>query len=356
MSARPAELENSTNSNAALFCDLSLGFTIALVVTNMVIAICGLVLNLLVIFVIALNRALRKDTTNRLLVSLAVADLIVNTFGQPSLAAQIVYTYRKRCTGTWAFYAFSISCSSSVFLSMLCLTMVTIERFLAVKAPVCHRKYLTPKLVSWVMAFIVLATFAFQAFSYHDRKDREFTRAWVFGVFCLIAIVMNTCTMIFTRRFLQKRSRSSSRNTAERKALKGKMQRVTLLLLLLVMALFSWIFIIVIVILFYAELLTLVVVYGILTLIFLNTCLNPVAYCFMAPDIRKATRLFVRKANPLRFLKRPAKEDDELPTPPATEPKSTSVTTVQIPRNSIGIETQLLVFRIIHMFLHRTHV
>ena len=341
MNARTSELENSTTSNV---CDLSLGFTVALVVTNVVIAMCGLVLNLLVILVITLNRALRKDTTNRLLVSLAVADLIVSTLGQPSLAAQIVYTHRRRCTGTWAFYAFSVSCSSSVFLSMLCLTVVTIERFLAVRSPVFHRRFLTPRLVSWIMAFIVLATFAFQAFSYQDRKGRGFSRAWVFGVFCFVAIVMNTCTMIFTRRFLQKRCRSSSRNTAERKALKAKMQRVTLLLLLLVMALFSWFFIIVIVILFYAELLTLVVVYGILTLIFLNTCLNPVAYCLMAPDIRKATRLFVRKANPLQLFKKQVKEEDK--------PKSTSITTVRIPRNNIGIEIQLLVFRIINMLSH----
>ena len=48
--------------------------------------------------------------------------------------------------------------------------------------------------------------------------------------------------------------------------------------------------------------------------------------------------------NPLQLFKKQVKEEDE--------PKSMpSVTTVQIPRDNIGVEIQLLVFRIINMFL-----
>lgn len=299
--------------NSSEYCHLSFGAAVSLVVANVVIGACGFILNFLIILALALDTKLRNDTTNILLGSLAVADLIINSFGQPAFCAQVIYTYRRQCKDTWAFHAFTISCSTSFFLSMLCLTMVTIERFLAVKAPIIHRTYLTRKRVHGVILLIVLATVGYGSYSFIEKKAgrREFTRAWIFSVFCFTAIVMNICTMIFTRRFLQKRYRESqSRNTAEHKGLKAKIRRVTLLLVLLVMAIVTWMFVIVIVVLFYADLLTLSVVYVVLTIIFLNSCLNPIAYCLMAPDIRKATKHLIRRVNPFKKLKRQATQSN----------------------------------------------
>lgn len=312
----------STTTTTAVFgnfsvdsgdCYLSLDIAITLVVINAAVAVCGLVLNLSVFLAIVLNSKLRKEITNAFLGSLAIADLIINTFGQSGFSAQVIYTHKRQCTGTWAYHAFTIGCSNSMFLSMVCLTMVTIERFLGVKAPVFHRRYLTPKLVSTVILLVVVATIGFASFSFleRNRNDGSFNRAWIFGVFCFTAIVMNMCTMFFTRRFLQRRSRSSARSAAEREVLKAKMRRVTLLLLVLVMALTAWFLVIVIVILYLANELTLAVVYGILIVIFLNSCLNPVVYCLMAPDIREATLRLLRQANPFDLFKKATEQQNE---------------------------------------------
>ncbi|XP_078354852.1 adenosine receptor A2a-like [Oculina patagonica] len=129
-------LENSKNltNSSASDCYLPLVHAIALMTTNSLTAVLGTFGNILVCVAVATNSRLRR-CSNFILVSLAIADLIVTMVCAPLLVAMVCKIALTHDCPNHLELAYSIaghlSCSSSI----LHLAGISIDRFLAVIFP-----------------------------------------------------------------------------------------------------------------------------------------------------------------------------------------------------------------------------
>lgn len=134
-----SSLENSMNlTNAsAEDCYLPLAHAIALVTTNSLTAVLGTFGNILVCIAVVNNPRLRRSS-NFLLVSLAIADLIVTMVSAPLVGAMVVKIALTHECPKLLELIYSIagylSCSASIFH----LAAISIDRFLAVVFPLRH--------------------------------------------------------------------------------------------------------------------------------------------------------------------------------------------------------------------------
>ena len=129
---------NSTNNHSAKDCSLPVSHGVALITTNVLVGALGTLGNLLVCVAVVTNRRLRR-TSNYLLFSMAIADLIVTMVCDPLVVAILsMRTFFSDCaTGLELVYRISsmLSCSASV----VHMAAISIDRFIAVVYPLHHR-------------------------------------------------------------------------------------------------------------------------------------------------------------------------------------------------------------------------
>ncbi|XP_068696696.1 adenosine receptor A2b-like [Montipora foliosa] len=132
-------LENTTNLLFKDNCSLSLPQGIALIAVNGLICVLGTIGNLMVCVAVLADHRLRRSS-NYLLFSLAIADLIVTTTCEPLLLVNLgSRTFLQDCASRHLEIAFSISASISCFVSVLHLAAVSVDRFIAVCFSLRHR-------------------------------------------------------------------------------------------------------------------------------------------------------------------------------------------------------------------------
>ena len=167
-------------------CSLPLSQGIALIIANAIVCVFGSLGNLLVCFAIATNPRLRRSS-NYLLFSLAIADLIVTLVCEPFLLEifynrTFVYGCKPNLERLYSILA-NLSCSTSV----VHLACISVDRFIAVVFPLHHEiimrrcglkimliaSWAFPILVpilrvvlppSFPNAFLAIASFAFSYF------------------------------------------------------------------------------------------------------------------------------------------------------------------------------------------------
>ena len=128
---------NKSSENAKS-CSLPMAHGIALITVNAVVCILGSFGNLLVCFAIATHPLLRQ-TSNYLLLSLAIADLLVTLVCQPFLL-EIVYnrTFFHECKASLEMpYRLIVNLSGSA--SVIHLASISLDRFIAVAFPLHYK-------------------------------------------------------------------------------------------------------------------------------------------------------------------------------------------------------------------------
>lgn len=145
--------------------------------------------NLPLILLFITRRRLRRILSNRFIMSLNLADLCVGLFVTPP---ELVCTYWKKCDRhiQLAMYEFF------VYTSMLCLCLVTWDRYKSVIRPLSYpvavkvKQYLIPIMVCWAVPFVV----ALLHFTYLVQKpEQQGTAMEVFTVVEAVLFIALPC-------------------------------------------------------------------------------------------------------------------------------------------------------------------
>ena len=132
----------NASSADTISCSLPLTHSILLLTVNAVVGVLGSLGNLLVCLAIATNSRLRRSS-NYLLFSLAIADLIVTLICEPIILefiSQLTFFHKCRTSAEELVYhvLVSVSCQTSFFH----LVSISIDRFVAVAFPLRHKIFM----------------------------------------------------------------------------------------------------------------------------------------------------------------------------------------------------------------------
>ena len=193
-------------------CSLPVAHGVALITTNATVSVLGTLGNLLVCFAVATNPRLRRSS-NYLLVSLAIADLIVTIACEPLVVAILgKITFFNDCA-TNLEHPYKIlsrlSCSASVFH----MAAISVDRFLAVVLPLRHEAIMdkyglkTMLIVAWAFPIAVPILSAFLPPSF----PKAFMAAGMFGLSYVIVIMSYLLIVVFLFKVKKKRNQLRAR-------------------------------------------------------------------------------------------------------------------------------------------------
>ena len=208
-------LENTIklpSNNSHEDCSLPVTHGIALITTNATVCVIGTLGNLLVCFAVATNPRLRRSS-NYLLFSLAIADLIVTMICEPLLLEIFgKRTFFHDCaTSLERPYSIlsNLSCSSSV----VHMAVISVDRFLAVVFPLRHEiimkkcGLITMLIVAWAFPISVPILIATLPPSF----PKAFMAAGTFGLSYVIVIVSYLLIVAFVFNLKRKRNKLRAR-------------------------------------------------------------------------------------------------------------------------------------------------
>lgn len=265
---------------------------IALVVINMLIFVVGLALNSLALYVFCL-RTKPKTTSVVYTINLVVTDLLVGL----SLPARIILYYSGgKCLVCSYVHIFSYFVN--MYCSILFLTSICVDRYLAIVQLEASRKWRSPgvaKAISaciWLFAFVVTYSSLTTSLKQGACCLSKLFVLTVFEFFLPLVVIAGftariTCTLAGPRLMRQSRER--------------RMRAVQLLLtvLLIFTVCFTPFHVHQVLAYFHPDMPHHVIAYhATVTLSSLNSCMDPVVYCFVTNNFRSAMRAVFRKAEP----------------------------------------------------------
>ncbi|XP_048850517.1 G-protein coupled receptor 20 [Brienomyrus brachyistius] len=265
---------------------------IALVVINMLIFVVGLVLNSLALYVFCL-RTKPKTTSVVYTINLVVTDLLVGL----SLPTRIILYYSGgKCLVCSYVHIFSYFVN--MYCSILFLTSICVDRYLAIVQVEASRKWRSPSVAKaisaciWLFAFVVTYSSLTTALKQGACCLSKLFALTVFEFFLPLVViavftVRITCALAGPRLMQQSRER--------------RMRAVQLLLTVLVIftVCFTPFHVCQVLVYFYPDMPHHVIVYhATVTLSSLNSCMDPVVYCFVTNNFRATMRAIFRKAEP----------------------------------------------------------
>ena len=204
-------LENTRNSSSQDDCFLPIAQGISLITTNAMICVVGTLGNLMVCMAIATNPRLRRSS-NYLLFSLAIADLIVTMICEPLLLEMFSKrTFFHDCSTRSLDLPYQILSTISCSASVVHLAAISVDRLLAVCLPLRHETIMNKcglhimLIVSWVFPISVPILNAVLPSSFL----KAFLAAGSFALSYIIIIL--SYLLIITFLFYLKRKRKTSR-------------------------------------------------------------------------------------------------------------------------------------------------
>ncbi|XP_048106523.1 trace amine-associated receptor 9-like [Alosa alosa] len=297
---------NNTNQDFQVSPSTLLFYTCG--ATLVVLTVCG---NMLVIISISHFKQLHTPT-NFLIVSLATADLIVGTADVPF---QLVFKNPGLHIDTTLYYV-AFMCSSYVtFLSIYNVALISLDRFYALSNPFQYSKKVTVKVISivicsmWFISFMYnLAFFYFTAISTEDQ-GLESLGIWA-NIDFIVSFLLPCCAIIilYIKIFVIARKHAISirctreqhisgttkyRETFPRKHSERKAaMKLGILVIVFVMCLLPYFII--------SQLSTIVpatmvvhVTDTTLTILQLNSAINPIIYALLYPWFRRCAKLIL---------------------------------------------------------------
>ena len=256
---------------------------IALVVINSLIFMVGIVLNSLALYIFCF-RTKPKTTSVIYTINLAITDLLVNL----SLPTRIILYYSGgKCLNCSYVHIFSYFVN--MYCSILFLTSICVDRYLAIVQVEASRRWRSPNVAKvacvCIWLFAVVVTYSFLTCC--------LTRLFALTVFefflPLVIIVVFTVRIVcaLANPGLMQQSRERRRRAV---------QLLTTVLVIFTIC-FTPFHVRQVLVYFHPELPHHVVAYHItVTLSSLNSCLDPVVYCFVTNNFQSTMRGFFRKA------------------------------------------------------------
>ncbi|CAL8288609.1 unnamed protein product [Boreogadus saida] len=306
--------ESLFNDTAADAADASSGGgadVAGLAVSLIYIVVCavGLGGNTLVVHIV-LHYSKTESVTNIYILNLAIADELF-MLGLPFLAAQ-------NALQSWPFG--SVMCrlvmtvdSINQFTSIFCLTVMSVDRYLAVVHPVCSARWRRPRVAKvvnvtvWALSFVVVLPVV--VFADDDRQaggGRICNIAWpqpaevwragfivytaIVGFFCPLLIIC-LCYLLIVVKIRSSGKRVHAASSSKRKKSERKVTRMVVIVVAVFV--FCWLP-------FYAlNIINLLVVlppeyqglwYFVVMLGYANSCANPIVYGFLSDNFKRGFR------------------------------------------------------------------
>ena len=291
-----SSLEDNSSIHATTECSLPVGHGIALMIVNSLAAVLGTFGNFLVCTAVLYVNPRLRSASNYLLVSLAIADLIVTMVCEP-LVVGIVG--KRALAGDCAEnleLAYVISSNLSCCASILHLAAISVDRFLAVIFPLRHGRIMknyglkTMLIVVWGVALV------FASFRVPFLKETSYLALLLFVVSYSLVIGCYLSIMIFLVKEKKRKGTLRAKPTVE---VNSKVERRVAVTLAIVIGVFTafWFPMIVV---FFASGKSLVKMYGtaymwIRSLALSNSAVNFLIYSARIRDFRDAFALICRK-------------------------------------------------------------
>ena len=281
-------------SIAGTDCSLPVGHGIALMMANSVAAVIGTFGNLLVCVAVLYTNPRLRSWSNILLVSLAVADLIVTMVCQPLVVAIVgKKTFAGDCAESLEL-AYVVSSNLSCAASVMHLAVISVDRFLAVIFPLRRSRMMKNMKIMLIVAWGVPIAFASLRVPFLQE-----TSYMVFVMFVLTYSLIIGCyasIMIFLIK--EKKTNLAVRGKTS-VVVNNKIERQVALTLAIVIGVFTafWLPMIVV---FFGSGKSLVKMYGpaymwIRTLALSNSAVNFLIYSARIRDFRDAFALICSK-------------------------------------------------------------
>ncbi|KAA0703404.1 G-protein coupled receptor 20 [Triplophysa tibetana] len=262
---------------------------IALVVINTLIFIVGMALNSLALYVFCF-RTKPKTTSVIYTINLVVTDLLVNL----SLPTRIILYYSGgKCINCSYMHIFSYFVN--MYCSILFLTSICVDRYLAIVQVEASRKWRNPNMAKavciciWLFAIIVTYSFLTTAFK---QSACCLSKLFVLTVFeFLLPMVI---IVVFTVRIMSALSSPGLMQQSRDRRMKAVQLLLTVLVIFTVC--FTPFHVRQVLVYFHPDLPHHVIVYHVtVTLSSLNSCLDPVVYCFVTTNFQSTMKSFFRK-------------------------------------------------------------
>lgn len=190
-------MNNSSGFNPKPYCSLTNlyivtiarsheyeAFLLVFIVINGVMALLSSCINLIIIFTIAQTATLRTAPSNVLILGLAISDLVSAAFAQ---SLYCVFRYSELVRSVELFCELNLVYNSaltfSIPMTILLLTAITTDRFLALRLHLRYNTIVTEKRMALVVVFIFLFCCGFSA-------SRPFIDKWLIGVATLAIFLL----------------------------------------------------------------------------------------------------------------------------------------------------------------------
>ncbi|XP_063342800.1 G-protein coupled receptor 20-like [Pelmatolapia mariae] len=268
------------------------GLWIALVVINSLIFLVGMVLNIVALYVFCF-RTKQKTTSVIYTINLAVSDLLVNL----SLPTRILLYYSGGACITCS-YLHIFSYFVNMYCSILFLTCICVDRYLAIVQAEASRRWRNSSVAKcvcisvWLFAIVVTYSFLSTAFQHTGCCLSKLLFLTITEFFLpLVIIVVFTLRIMWalTDRRLMQQSRDRRRRAV---------QLLTTVLIIFTVC-FTPFHVRQVVVYFYPDMPHHVIVYHLtVTLSSLNSCMDPVVYCFVTNNFQATMRHLFRRAEP----------------------------------------------------------
>lgn len=209
-------LANARNLSLADSCFLPLFQGIALFTVNCLISVFGTLGNLMVCIAVLVDRRLRR-ISHRLLVSLAIADLIVTMICEPLFLKNLFHrTFLQGCAISQLEFAYSILANTSCYASVVHLACVSVDRFIAVLFPLQHGPLMnncglfTMLVISWTIPISspIFRMALPESFPSAIVASGAFALSYLIIIFSYLLIVVFLFYLKNKRRNIRTRSRS----------------------------------------------------------------------------------------------------------------------------------------------------
>lgn len=281
-------------SIAGTDCSLPVGHGIALMMANSVAAVIGTFGNLLVCVAVLYTNPRLRSWSNILLVSLAVADLIVTMVCQPLVVAIVgKKTFAGDCAKSLEL-AYVVSSNLSCAASVMHLAVISVDRFLAVIFPLRRSRMTKNMKIMLIVAWGVPIAFASLRVPFLQE-----TSYMVFVMFVLTySLIIGCYASIMVFLIKEKKTNLAVRGKTS-VVVNNKIERQVALTLAIVIGVFTafWLPMIVV---FFGSGKSLVKMYGpaymwIRTLALSNSAVNFLIYSARIRDFRDAFALICSK-------------------------------------------------------------
>lgn len=263
---------------------------IGLVVINTLIFIVGMALNSLALYVFCF-RTKPKTTSVIYTINLAITDLLVNL----SLPTRIILYYSGgSCLNCSYIHLFSYFVN--MYCSILFLTSICVDRYLAIVQMETSQRWRNRNVAKvvciciWLFAIIVTYSFLTSAFNHSACCVSKLFALTVFEFFLPLVIIV-----VFTVRIMCVLSSQGLMQQSKDRRMKAVQLLTTVLVIFTIC--FTPFHVCQVLVYFHPDLRYHVIVYHVtVTLSSLNSCLDPVVYCFVTTNFQSTMKRFLRKA------------------------------------------------------------